>query len=130
MPTRRRHALLFSGTDKHAPVCSFSLSQAERSRLIPLRELLTTITRHGLSNLYRGFAATLCRSILGNVAAFSCYNGCCSQGVPVAVAGGLAGVAFWTGMLALWQNTRGMKGKGKPVLIHVILLAQVQGMPV
>ena len=76
------------------------LQQVERGRQIPLTELLREAVRHGgLPHLFTGFVPTVCRSVLGNVAAFACYESCCVHDVPVAVAGGLAGGAFWTACL-------------------------------
>ena len=76
------------------------LQQVERGRRIPLTELLREAVRHGsLPHLFTGFVPTVCRSVLGNVAAFACYESCCVHDVPVAVAGGLAGGAFWTACL-------------------------------
>ena len=51
-----------------------TLQQVESGRRVSLHELLRAVGRHG--GLYRGFTATLARSMIGNSAAMASYEVC------------------------------------------------------
>jgi hypothetical protein len=56
----------------------------------------TRLLTRSPTGMMRGFAPTLLRSVLGNAAAFAAYEALVAKEVPVVVAGGLAGLCFWT----------------------------------
>jgi len=60
------------------------------------RAVSQAIRSEGVMGLYRGFGWTLLRSVLGNVAAFGTYQFLVTSGVAVTLAGGTAGLSFWT----------------------------------
>ena len=71
--------------------------QMSFKRHLTISEVIKTALREeGPRGLMRGFMPTLLRSTLGNAAAFGAYETCVESGLPVPLAGGVAGMCFWT----------------------------------
>ena len=69
-------------------------------------------------NIFTGFGATLARESLGNCIYFGSYYLCRDHDIPSAIAGGIAGSAYWIGVYPI-DTYKSLKQSGKRIVITI-----------